>query len=180
MRVISGKARGIKLVSLDGETTRPTLDRVKEALFSKIQFELEGATILDLFAGSGSLGIEALSRGAAKAVLCDNSFDAIKIIEENLKRTNLKENATVIKKDYIKCLEDLDMKFDIIFIDPPYKLDYAALAVDKIFSLNLLADNGYIIVETDDEKKLMENENINLYDIKKYGRVKLMFVTRKG
>lgn len=180
MRIISGKAKGIRLYSLEGLETRPTLDRVKEALFSKIQFDIEDSCILDLFAGSGGVGIEALSRGAKKVVFCDNSYKAIKIIEQNLEKTKLKENAIVIKKDYLQCLEDLNMKFDIIFIDPPYKLDYAGIAIEKILELNLLNENGYMILETDDEAKLTENLNVNLYDIKKYGRVKLMFLTRKG
>lgn len=180
MRVISGKAKGMQLASLEGKETRPTLDRVKEALFSKIQFDLVEAVVLDLFSGSGAIGIEALSRGASKVVFCDNSNRAIEIIEQNLKKTNLEENAIVFKKDYMKCLGNLNIKPNIIFIDPPYQSDYAKLAIDKILELDLLENDGYIIVETDDEQKILENLKMNLYDMKKYGRVKLMYLTRKG
>ena len=100
MRVISGNSRGKKLIALDSKNTRPTLDRVKEALFSKIQYELQDAVVLDLFAGTGALGIEALSRGAKEAILCDASSKAIKIINKNLEETRLKDKAKVINTDF--------------------------------------------------------------------------------
>ena len=106
MRVISGKAKGTKLNSLEGIATRPTLDRVKEALFNILQFDLQDAIVLDLFAGSGALGIEALSRNAKQVVFCDNSYKAIQIIEKNLKKTNLNKNAIVINKDYKTFLKE--------------------------------------------------------------------------
>ena len=123
MRVISGTARGKKLNSLAGLETRPTLDRVKEALFNILQFNIKEASVLDLFSGSGALAIEALSRGAKQAVVCDNSNKAIKIIKENLEATRLIEKTEIINKDYIEALKKLNKeskKFDIIFLDPPY------------------------------------------------------------
>jgi len=180
MRVISGSAKGIQLNSLEGLETRPTLDRVKEALFSSIQFQIQDARILDLFSGSGALGIEALSRNAKQAVFCDNSRRAIQIIKDNLERTKLKDKAIVIQKDYIECLESLDMKFDFIFLDPPYKTDFVENAIEKILSLDLLQKNGTIIIETDRKDNILENKEMELKNIKKYGRVKLMFLTRKG
>jgi len=180
MRVISGSAKGIQLNSLEGLETRPTLDRVKEALFSSIQFQIQDARILDLFSGSGALGIEALSRNAKQAVFCDNSRRAIQIIKDNLERTKLKDKAIVIQKDYIECLESLDMKFDFIFLDPPYKTDFVENAIEKILSLDLLQKNGTIIIETDRKDNILENIEMELKNIKKYGRVKLMFLTRKG
>ena len=182
MRVISGKARGIKLNSLDGTETRPTLDRVKEALFNIVQYNLQDAIILDLFAGSGALGIEALSRKARKVVFCDESHKAIKIINENLEKTNFKNKAVVVNKDYKICLNNLDEQFDIIFLDPPYKTNFAIDATKMIVDLNLISKEGIIVIETDEklENKISEINDINLYDIRKYGRVKLMFLNRKG
>lgn len=185
MRVISGTARGKKLSSLEGLETRPTLDRVKEALFNIIQFDLKDAKILDLFSGSGALAIEALSRGATEAVLCDNSRKAIQIINQNLKDTRLEEKANVINKDYANSLKQLyneSKRFNIIFLDPPYKTNYTIIAIEQILKYNLLEDDGIIIVETDDKNKIEEikkNKNIEVYDTRKYGTVLIIFI-RKG
>ena len=116
MRVITGSARGRRLITLEGEDIRPTTDKVKEAVFSSIQFEIEGRTVLDLFAGSGSLGIEALSRGARKAVFCDLSRQAVGVINKNLENTRLDPLATVINTDGISYLRTTREKFDILFM----------------------------------------------------------------
>ncbi len=185
MRVISGSARGKKLNSLDGLTTRPTLDRVKEALFNILQFSLKDKKILDLFSGSGALAVEALSRGAKKAVLSDNSIKAIQVINKNLQETKLIDKAEVINKDYILTLEQLkkeNRKFDIIFLDPPYKSDYAIKSIEYILKYNLLEKDGIIILETDDKNKvdeIKENKSLEVYDIRKYGIVLIIFI-RKG
>ncbi len=186
MRIISGSARGTKLVTLLGENTRPTLDRVKEPLFSIIQNEILDSSVLDLFSGSGALGIECLSRGAKIAVLCDKSREAIEIISKNIEKTRLQESSIVINNDYIKCLEILknkNMKFNLIFLDPPYKTNFATDALKRILELELLAQNGIVIIETDEEERNIEEIkeiDINIDKIKKYGRVKLMFLSRKG
>lgn len=186
MRIISGTARGTKLVTLQGENTRPTLDRVKEALFSIIQNKILDANVLDLFSGSGALGLEALSRGAKTAVLCDNNIEAIKIISQNIEKTKMKDKTIVIKNNYIKCLETLknkNMKFNLIFLDPPYKTNFATDALKRIITLDLISKDGCIIIETEDENKEVKNIeqiDININDIRKYGRVKLMFLSRKG
>jgi len=185
MRVISGTARGKKLSSLEGLETRPTLDRVKEALFNIIQFDLKDAKILDLFSGSGALAIEALSRGATEAVLCDNSNKAIQIINRNLKDTRLEEKAKVINKDYLTVIKQLhngSKKFNIIFLDPPYKTNHVIIAIEQILQYNLLEEDGIIIVETDDKNRIEEikkNKNIEVYDTRKYGTVLIIFI-RKG
>ena len=184
MRVISGKARGKKLISLDGMNTRPTLDRVKEALFNIIQFDIADKNILDLFAGSGAIGIEAISRGARAVTFCDNSADAIRIINTNIKETRSTEQATVLNKDYISALKYLakrDEKFDIVYLDPPYKTDFANKAIEEIINLNLLSKDGIIILETDNAEKEEEikNERIEIFDKRKYGRAILIFI-RKG
>ena len=182
MRVISGKARGTKLSSIESLSTRPTLDRVKESLFNIIQNNLKGAVILDLFAGSGQLGIEALSRGADKAYLCDINRDAVKIIKQNLEKTKLKDKAVVINEDYKKALRILNTneKFDIIFIDPPYKEDIAVDSIIDIIHESRLKENGIMIIETDeierDLREINKIENIKIIDQRKYGRASLIFI----
>lgn len=182
MRVISGTAKGTKLNSIDELSTRPTLDRVKEALFNIIQTKIQDSIILDLFSGSGSIGIEFLSRGCKKAYLCDKAQNAINMINQNLERTRLSENAVVMKKDYKKCLQDLgknNVAFDIIFIDPPYKDNIAVDAVETILSLKLLKEEGFIIIETDEKDREFENLkklDVQIYDCRKYGRVNLIFL----
>lgn len=184
MRVISGLLRGTKLYTLEGNNTRPTLDRVKESLFSIIQNSIRDANVLDLFAGSGALAIETLSRGAKKAILCDSSYEAIQIINKNIQKTKLEDKSTVMAGDYTKCLKKLNEKFDIIFIDPPYEKNIAIDAVNKIAQLDLLSETGIIIIETDQEDRELKGLNnisyINIYDLRKYGRVKLIFLNRKG
>lgn len=193
MRVISGKARGTKISTIESSKTRPTLDRVKESLFNIIQSNIKNTIVLDLFAGSGALGIEALSRGAKKAIFCDNNYESIKIIRENLEKTKLIDDAIIISKDYTDCLNHLSNKneqFDIVFLDPPYKLDIAINALKLIINKNLLKDNGLIIIETDEkereleeiQKLLNDNDKENLEnkiivkDLRKYGRANLIFI----
>lgn len=183
MRIISGNARGTKLYTLEGNNTRPTLDRVKEALFNKINFQLEEAIVLDLFAGSGALGLEALSRGAKIAYFGENSHQAAKVIEKNIYKTKMQDKAKLIIKDYKKVLEEVkQIKFDIIFLDPPYETNYDIEAIELVLKDNLLKDNGFIVLETDSNEK--ENKiktlNIKIDDTRKYGRVKLLFLSRKG
>lgn len=186
MRIISGKNRGTKLYTLDGENTRPTLDRVKEPLFSILNFDILDSVVLDLFAGSGALGLEAISRGAKEAILCDNSKKAIHIIEQNVEKTNTKSKVKIINSDYLKVLESLKMqeyKFDIVFLDPPYNTDYVEKASQKIVEYNLLNENGIIVIETDRKKEIVDNINkLNLFDIideRKYGRAELIFIKQK-
>lgn len=185
MRVISGSARGKKLNSLQGDLTRPTLDRVKEALFNILQFRIRNSVILDLFSGSGALAIEALSRGAKFAILCDNSKEAIKIIKQNLEETRLIDKAQIICSDYMDTLKKITnqkIKFDIIFLDPPYKSNYLENTINSIIKNELLQEDGIIILETDDESKIesiKQIKNIEIFDKRKYGIVNLVFV-RKG
>ena len=182
MRIISGSMRGTKLFTLEGENTRPTLDRVKEALFSKINFKLEDSYVLDLFSGSGALGLESLSRGAKKGVLCDSSKEAIKIIKQNITKTKTEEKILLLNLDYRKAIEkikDEKIKFDIVFLDPPYKTNFAEDATKLIIKNKLLKKDGIIIIETDDKEKVIKNLDISeveIYDTKKYGRVYLLFL----
>lgn len=183
MRVISGTAKGCKLNSIDDLATRPTLDRVKEPLFSIIQTYLPEANVLDLFAGSGALGIESLSRGSRHCTFCDKSPKSIQMLKENVKRARMETKSTILNKDYKKCLESLEKSFDIIFIDPPYKKDIAVDAVKRIIELKLLAKDGIIILETDEEERELEELEkieVEVYDRRKYGRVKLLFIRERG
>ena len=147
MRVITGTARGITLKTPDGMLTRPTSDRVKEALFSIIQFDLPGARVLDLFGGTGQLGIEALSRGATSAVFVDAREDACRLIRENLKRTKLEQNAKVLRSDYLDYLKRSTEKFNIILLDPPYAEVFLENAMKIITEIDILESGGIIIAE---------------------------------
>ena len=180
MRVISGTARGALLNTLEGNNTRPTLDRVRESLFNILQNRILNAEILDLFAGSGALGIEALSRGASKVTFCDNSKEAIKIIHKNVEKVKMSSKSKILLDDFDECLIKIrNEKYDLIFLDPPYDSDFSIRAVKKITSLGMLKEDGIIIIETDDEQKMKEDLkkiNANVYDLRKYGRVKLFFL----
>ena len=147
MRVIAGTARSIPLLSRDGLDTRPTADRVKEAIFSAIQFEVEGRRVLDLFAGSGQMAIEALSRGAAEAVLVDQSKESISIIKQNLNKTRLAERARVVCSDYMEFLNKAKGGFDLIFLDPPYREKFLENALKRISEIDILKSGGIIVCE---------------------------------
>ena len=155
MRVITGKARGIQLKTPDGMLTRPTADRVKEALFSIIQFELPGARVLDLFGGTGQLGIEALSRGAKRCTFVDAREDACKLIRENLKRTKLESQGRVVKGDYLSFLRACREKFGIIFLDPPYAEVFLENALNCITEIDILQSGGIIVTERPLDKSLL-------------------------
>ena len=188
MRIISGSARGTKLFTLDGTNTRPTLDRVKESVFNIIQNKIEDAIVLDLFAGSGAIGLEFLSRGAQKAYLCDYSKEAIQMINKNLEKTRLIEKTKIYNTDYMETLKRIEkenVKFDIIFLDPPYKLDLSIKALEQISKSKLLNEEGIIIIETDEPKRDLEELDkskldYNMYDLRKYGRASLIFLTERG
>lgn len=185
MRVISGTARGTKLNSIDSMNTRPTLDRVKESLFNIVQEKMEDSIVLDLFAGSGAIGIECISRGAKKAYFCEKSPAAAKMVKQNLEKTRFADKSEIGIQDYKKALSEYHkrgIKFDLIFLDPPYEADIAVEAVKQIISLSLLQEEGIIIIETDEkerELKELEKLQVEVYDLRKYGRVYLIFLNRK-
>ena len=147
MRVITGSARGCRLKELEGMETRPTTDRVKEGLFNIIQFDIEGRKVLDLFAGTGQLGIECLSRGAASAVFVDRRADAVKLVRENLKATRLSDKARVVSGDSMEFLKSLREKFDLIFLDPPYEAGLLEAAIAHIAKFDILSPHGIIVAE---------------------------------
>lgn len=184
MRIISGLARGTKLYTLEGEQTRPTLDRVKEALFNIIQNEIPGSTFLDLFSGSGAIGLEAASRGAKKVILCDNAKKAIQIIKRNIEKTHLQEKIELYQLDYEKLLKNkIKEELDIIYIDPPYETDYIIKSIQIMIENKLINENTNIIIETDREEIInkIEEIEVEIKDKRKYGRATLMFLKiRKG
>lgn len=183
MRIISGKARGTKLYTLEGENTRPTLDRVKESLFNIIQNKIPSCVFLDLFAGSGSIGLEAISRGAEKAILCDKEKKAIEIIKKNVEKTHSEKQVELYQMSFEKLLETkLKEKIDIVYIDPPYKTKFATEALKIMLDKDLLKQETIIIIETDEEERIIEEINklsIEIIDQRKYGRANLIFLKKK-
>ena len=175
MRIITGKARGIRLDTLDGDETRPTAERVKEAVFSMLQFDIEGRRVLDLFSGSGQMALEALSRGADSAVLVDKSKNALKIIEKNAEKTKLSDKCEIRNSDaldYIKrCRED---RFDIVFLDPPYASGLYQPVLKALHEYGLLKPSSIIVCESDFDELLNGDPTLEMvYNIKrssKYGR----------
>lgn len=154
MRVISGSARGTRLKTPDGVKTRPTSDRVKEAVFSVIQFEVEGSRFLDLFGGSGQMAIEALSRGASSAVIVDGRREACKLISDNLKLARVADRAKVVQSDYLAYLDRCRETFDLIFLDPPYAEVFLENSLKKISEIDILSSRGIIICERPADKLL--------------------------
>ncbi len=181
MRVITGSAGGRRLNELKGSDTRPTADKVKEGLFSAIQFEIEGSDVLDLFAGTGQLGIEALSRGAASAVFVEKRRDAVKLIEENLALTRLSEHAQVKCGDAMGYLASLGRRFDIVFLDPPYADDLLERALGHLAEFDILNPHGIIVAESPLEKALPElSAPYCLAKEYRYGKIKVSIYRRDG
>ena len=169
MRIITGKARGVRLRTLEGESTRPTAERTKEAIFSTLQFEIEGRVVLDAFAGSGQMGLEALSRGASRAVLIDKSKEAVDVIKKNVQLTRLGEQATVVCADvcdYLKRTLGRE-SFDIVFLDPPYKSDLIKDTIECLISYKMLKKTSVIVCESNAPIEPMEC--LELVKSAKYG-----------
>lgn len=154
MRVITGTARGKRLRELPGMDTRPTTDRVKEGLFNIIQFDIEGRRVLDLFAGTGQLGIETLSRGAAQCDFVDRSPAAMKIIRENVKDCNLTDRARFHQKDFGAFLASAAGKYDLVFLDPPYASGDLERALKQIADIDIVSGNGIIVCESPADHQL--------------------------
>ena len=169
MRVVSGKYRGKKLKEFNLDSTKPTLDKVKEAMFDMIQFDIIDSAVLDLFSGTGALGVEAISRGAKKTYLIDNNPQAIKIIKENLK--GVTEDFVIINQNALEFLKSTNEKFDIVLLDPPYKTDLGLRAIDALVTGDKLNDNAIILFETSEDLNInLEYENFKITK-KKYGTV---------
>ena len=179
MRVISGTARGRKLKELEGLETRPTTDRVKESIFNIIQFDIEGRRVLDLFGGTGQLGIEALSRGAASCVFVDARQDAAAVIRENLKLTRLEDRAQVRQGDSLAYLQTCGLRFDLIILDPPYQSPLLEQALEAIARIDILNKNGIMVCESGLEKQLPELQSPYVRGSEyRYGKIKLTVYRR--
>ena len=179
MRVITGKAKGVSLKTPDGMATRPTTDRVKEAIFSIIQFDIPAASVLDLFGGTGQLGIEALSRDAKQAVFVDEKDNACRLIRENLRRTKLEGQGRVVRSDYAAYLRNCKEKFDIIFLDPPYAEVFLENSLKIITEIEILHSGGIIVAERPLGKELpWEFDGFTRSKDYKYGKT-LITIYRK-
>lgn len=186
MRIITGSARGTRLATLEGEEiTRPTTEKVKEAVFSSIQFDIEGRCVLDLFAGSGQMGLEALSRGAEKCTFVDNSRDAAKIITENAQKTKLYQKSNVLCNDYAQYIKSAAgrSKFDIVFVDPPYAKRLIKDAVVSLYDAKMLKSTTIVICEDECDELTNDDEITSRYTITKharYGRVYIFYLMPKS
>lgn len=170
MRVITGSARGCRLITLPGEDTRPTTDKVKEGLFSAIQFDIEGRRVLDLYAGSGQLGIEALSRGALGCVFIDRNPESVTVIKQNLQRTALSSLSQVVAADALTYLERPKDTFDLVFLDPPYASGLLLPTLEKV--AKHVNDGGILVCESDEEKGLPDKvDRFTLDRVRRYGRI---------
>ena len=176
MRVITGKYKGRSLVA-PKNVARPTLDRMKETLFNILSDRLQGANVLDLFAGSGQLAIECLSRGASRAVLCDNSRDAVSAIKANFEKIGIKPELMFC--DFRDCLKRLDCQMDVVFVDPPYKSGFYLVVLKEICERDVLKLDGVVICEHSAEDELPENiGSLSRYDCRRMGTVKFSFYQR--
>lgn len=181
MRVITGSARGRKLIVPEGLETRPTSDMLKQAVFNIIQFDIEGRRVLDLFAGTGQMGVEALSRGAKEAVFIDRSAQAIAVVRQNVSLCGFEGQSRVIQSDALAFLSPGCGKFDIVFIDPPYDSALAESALEKISTFDILSDGGIIICESDAGKLLPELSAPYAKGREyRYGKKKITVYTRHG
>ena len=174
MRVITGTARGRRLLELEGTETRPTAGRVKEGIFNIIQFDIEGRRVLDLFAGTGQLGIEARSRGAASAVFVEQRRDAAALVRENLKLTKLGESARVVQGEALAFLAAAGERFDLIFVDPPYASGLWEGVLGAISRFDILANHGIIVCESPLDRGMPAVEPpLRLHRTYRYGKIKI-------
>lgn len=181
MRIISGSARGTKLYTLEGLATRPTLDRVKESLFNIIQSELWDCVFLDLFAGSGAIGLEAASRGARQVILADKSPEAISVINKNIEKTHLRDKVIVHQDSFERVLEaKLNNQLDFIYLDPPYKTHMAIEAITICLNNKFVTSDTKIILETDLQEIEQELQNlpVEVIDKRRYGRAILYMIKK--
>lgn len=176
MRVVAGRYRGKKLKDFELETTKPTLDKVKESIFNLIQFDVVDAVVLDLFSGTGALGVEAISRGASEVHMVEKNPQAVKIMQDNLK--GIEGNFKVYNKDYLDFLKQVNIKYDIVLLDPPYNTDYGINSIKVLTDRNLLNDNAIIIFETAETKEIEFKDLPFEIKKKKYGNVSVYKLER--
>lgn len=178
MRIISGMRKGLKLKSPDGMNTRPTTDRVKESVFNLLQFCIPCDSVLDLFAGSGALGIEALSRHCSHGVFVDQNRQAVSLIQDNLSSANFREIASVHCKDAVTFLNETTDSFDLIFLDPPYNQGLLKPVLALIAERNLLNEDGIIVVESEENGETVEDTSFFVRRVAKYGKTMITLLQR--
>ncbi len=174
MRVIGGNKRGLKLFDFEGDSVRPTTDRVKENIFNIIGPYISGTSVLDLFGGTGALSVEALSRGAEKATVCDVADSSLALIKKNLEKAGYSAQAQVLKTDAIAYISSASGSFDVLFIDPPYNSDLLERALAAIAKNPKICPEGIIVCERDYEKELPHLSGLTVLKDKKYGRVQIL------
>lgn len=179
MRIITGKSKGIILKTPQGEATRPTAERVKEAVFSMLQFDIEDRSVLDLFAGSGQMGLEALSRGALNATFVDKSKDAVKSIKENLEKTKLSNGGIVVQSDYLEFIKrNSDKQYDIIIIDPPYALKMYNPALHALYNANMIKNTTLIVCESGTDEIFNNDADLqSKFDVAKQNKYGNTYIT---
>ncbi len=182
MRIISGTNKGMKLYAPDGMSVRPTSDKIKEAIFNIVGYIDEETIVLDLFSGSGGVGIEFLARGARQCYFVDASHKSLSYVKKNLELCKFKEKAKIIASDYEKAIINLSkegIKFNYIFADPPYDLNCGLNIAEKVFENNLLERDGMLIIETDKSEKVIDNIDTDVikYKEKIYGRTRISLIT---
>lgn len=175
MRIVGGIYRGRNLVPFDCDKIRPTSDKVRESVFNILQFRISGASFLDLFGGTGAMGIEALSRGAEKVVINDLNRESLSVAKKNIEKIGNPDRIKTVNFDAVKFLENSVEKFDVIFIDPPYKSDLAVKSLSV--STNALKDDGIVILESEEEFT-EEIDGLSVYDKRKYGRARITIFKR--
>ncbi len=181
MRVISGTLKGRKIEGYEIKTTRPTMDRVKESIFDSLQDNIISSTVLDLFCGTGSLGIEALSRGAKECYFVDNNKDILLYLNQNINNLKLKNKSIILDKDYLEALKYLknnNLKFNLILVDAPYKMQVIEKIINLVLDYDLLANKGILVLEYSFDKLKESYPQLNLYKYKKYGN-KYVSIYRK-
>ncbi|MCD7778414.1 MAG: 16S rRNA (guanine(966)-N(2))-methyltransferase RsmD [Clostridiales bacterium] len=181
MRVISGSKKGLKLKAPKGLSTRPTTDRIKESLFNILSPVLRECRFLDMFAGSGGIGIEALSRGASEVFFIDRDREALEVIKDNIQKADFSRQAVVLGFDWktaLKHIENRGLKFDVIFMDPPYNSDFIENILDEIKNLGILNNEGIVVVEQAKDEPEIIKEGFKVYRVKDYGKTtKISFLT---
>lgn len=183
MRIIAGSARGRTLIAPSGNTTRPTQDKVRESLFNILQFRVQGAHVLDLFAGSGALGLESISRGAEMAVLVDSSRQAVQCITKNIKTVRADETARVLACDYRQAISRLQSEgacFDLVFIDPPYRMEDTGEIVSLLYDGGLLSEDAWLIIEHALSVQPQLPPRFRVRDRRKYGDTQMTFACLAG
>lgn len=181
MRVIAGRARSLMLKTPEGLDTRPTTDRIKETLFNMLQQDIPGCIFIDLFAGSGGIGIEALSRGAEHAYFVENGRDAIRCIQDNLVFTKFTDNATLLKQDVFSALSMINIKeADIIFMDPPYHAGYENQLFQILTTLPYVTENTLLILEAELDREIdfLEDTDFEVWKEKRYKTNKHIFIRK--